>query len=68
MELVSNKKRKVNIVETLRTMPISDDIALDVPKEQVKSVRSTLYRLNSQGDMRFTTQKTKTGISVWREK
>lgn len=60
------KKEDMGITSMLLKMDASPSVALEVAEKDVTSARSIITRLHNTTDLRFTTQKTETGILVWR--
>lgn len=67
MQLVEvEKKETTGITAKLRAMKVSKTIALEVDSEGMLSARAIITSLHKDTKLRFTTQKTVTGILVWR--
>jgi hypothetical protein len=53
---------------TLRNMKVSKSKALNVELSEAASIRTLISRLHKDTDLHFRTEKTGTGILVWRVK
>lgn len=52
--------------DMLKSMEISQSQALNVELSEAASVRTLISRLHKDTDLQFRTEKTDTGILVWR--
>lgn len=67
MQLVEAEKgESTGITATLRKMEISEKVALEVSEKDAPSARAIITYLHRTTDFKYTTQKTESGILVWR--
>ena len=57
-----------NKVDVLREMNVDKHTSLEVDEADAHTVRQTIWRLHQEGDKRYMTARTPTGILVWRLK